>query len=36
MRRLLAGLDFLPSGAVENLDDNDVELIFFKRLNRVA
>jgi GNAT superfamily N-acetyltransferase len=32
MRQLLAKLDFQPSGIIENLDDGDPELVFFKRL----
>jgi GNAT superfamily N-acetyltransferase len=36
MRRLLLGLGFQPSGVVENLDENDPELLFFKRLSEGA
>jgi len=32
MRQLLAKLGFQPSGIIENLDDGDPELVFFKRL----
>jgi ribosomal protein S18 acetylase RimI-like enzyme len=32
MRRLLEGLGYEESGYVENLDEGDPELIFFKRL----
>jgi ribosomal protein S18 acetylase RimI-like enzyme len=31
MRSLLAKLGYKPSGTIENLDDNDVELVYFKR-----
>jgi GNAT superfamily N-acetyltransferase len=32
MRRLCARLGFQPSGIVENLDDGDPELVYFKRV----
>jgi len=32
MRALLAKLGFSPSGVIENLDEGDPELVFFKRL----
>jgi hypothetical protein len=32
MRSLLTKLGFEPSGIIENLDDGDPELVFFKRL----
>jgi len=32
MRRLCARLGFQPSGIVENLDDGDPELFYFKRV----
>lgn len=32
MRALLAKLDYEPSGRIENLDEDDPELIFIKRL----
>lgn len=36
MRRLLGGLGYAPSGVIENLDDGDPELVFFKRLRPSA
>ncbi len=33
MQALLKKLDFSPSGVIENLDDEDAELIYFKRLH---
>ncbi len=32
MQRLLAKGGFLPSGVIENLDEGDPELVYFKRL----
>ena len=32
MQRLLAKLEYKPSGKVENLDEGDPELIYFKKL----
>lgn len=34
MQRLLATLGFARSGQIENLDEGDPELVYFKRLNR--
>jgi GNAT superfamily N-acetyltransferase len=34
MRSLILSRDFLPSGHIDNLDDDDQELIFFKKLDR--
>ena len=34
MQRLLASMGYQPSGVIENLDDNDPELIYVKRLSR--
>ena len=34
MRSLLARLGFEPSGVIENLDEGDAELVFFKPVSR--
>ena len=32
MRQLLSKLGFVPSGVIENLDEGDPEIVYFKRL----
>ena len=34
MQRLLEALDYIPSGYIDNLDEGDPELVYFKRLAR--
>lgn len=36
MRALLAKLNYKPSGVIENLDEGDPELVYFKRLGPVT
>jgi GNAT superfamily N-acetyltransferase len=33
MRELLEKLEFVPSGRIDNLDENDPELVYFKRIS---
>jgi GNAT superfamily N-acetyltransferase len=36
MQRLCESLGFVPSGRVENLDDGDPELVYFKQISELA